>query len=279
MRRIGGTRALFAMVVLMAVEPAPAVAGPHGGFRGGGGSHGARSHATVRHGGSVVGGHASRPPVRDHRASAPGSGARPYVGHHVYVGTWPYHGGYGYHGYWPYGGYGYYRGAYDGDYRAPYGGPPGTVALDPAPAAPRRSQLAVAAHLGQLERDDGVAAGTAGVSLRWRGRMLEAEVELGRRVYADGDRAERSLAATLYANLGRIELLHPYLLAGAGVLDSERMFGAVGAGLALPLASRLEVAGDLRATSIAARMSHDLELGQQARTGSFEGRLSLIVGF
>lgn len=58
------------------------------------------------------------------------------------------------------------------------------------------SRIAFAAHRGQLERDDDATAGIAGLSLRWRNP----------------------------------DAFHPYVLAGAGFLDSDRMFGAVGCG-------------------------------------------------
>jgi hypothetical protein len=218
---------------------------------------------------------APRPRVRDHRGVVRPPGQRPgdhrhgYWPHYYRYGYWPY---FGY--YWPY--YGYYP--YDG-YYAPYGyGPPATAEVIAPPPARRGPRVGVAAHAGRLERDDDLTAGFAGLSVRWRGRFLEGEVELGRREYDDSELVERSVAATLYANLGDIDATHPYLLAGAGLLDSERMFGAVGAGLAVPVASQLTLAGDVRAASIGPRDHRDIK-GRNDIDRTVEGRLTLIVDF
>ena len=254
---------MLLLVALAAVAGSPvnALAGPHGGGHHHGGHHGSISHSrTMR-------GHTARARVRDHRGPARPYGHRPNYDRHVY---WPYSYRYGY---WPY--YGYdYVGYY------PYYGPPGNAELvaPPSPSPRPRSRVALAVHVGQLERDDDIAAGIAGLALRWRGRVLEGELELGRRVYTDSDFVERSLAATLYANLGDIDALHPYLLAGAGVLDADRVFGAVGAGLALPFASRLTLAADVRAASIGEADHHDNTV-RDTPDRTLEGRLTLVVDF
>lgn len=160
-----------------------------------------------------------------------------------------------------------------------YAGPPGAAeVVAPAAVPSRRSRAALAVHLGQLERDDDLAAGIAGLALRWRGRALEGEIELGRRVYADSELVERSLAATVYGNLGDIDAVHPYLLGSVGVLDSDRAFGALGAGLAVPFASRFTLAGDVRAASIGDTDHHDKTV-RDARDRTLEGRLTLVVDF
>lgn len=250
--------------------PSSATAGPHGGGHHGGGHHGGAraSHGSVHHN-RATRGQVSRPRVRDHRGAVRPHGSVPYV-HHGQT-YWPYYR----YGYWPYYGYPYY-GYYDRIY-APYVyGAPGTAEVVP----PRpRARVGLAVHVGQLERDDDAVAGIAGISLRWRGPRLEGELELGRRVYADSDRRERSLAGNLYLNLGDIDAFHPYVLGGIGLLDSDRVFGAVGAGLALPVASRLTLAGDVRAASIGDRSHHDDRVARDQRASTVEGRLSLIVDF
>ncbi len=284
MSRATHVRMLLAIALAAFVGgPSLAAAGPHGGGHHGGGHHGGShygggghrpSHGSVSPG-RASRGYAPRAPVRDHRPTSLG-GHRPY-GHHGYT-----YGPYSYgRGYWPY--YGYY-GTYDGYYQPygyqPYAGASPGIAAPVAPPPPRpRAHLGLAAHLGQFERDDGVTAGMAGVSLRWRGRVLEGEIELGRRVYAGGDLVERSVGATLYANLGDPDGFHPYVLAGAGLLDTERVFGTLGAGLALPVAPRLTLAGDVRAASIGDRNGHDDAKLRHDMARSLEGRLSVVVDF
>jgi hypothetical protein len=275
--------------------PAVATAGPHGGGHHGG-SHGGSHHGGSHHGGGhYSGGYhggsrasrgtVARPRVQDHRGVVSPSGHRPYV-HHGYA-SWPGYHRYSYwpyyYGYWPYYGYGYY-GYYDRYGASYYDGAPGTVETATAAPPPPRSRLAVAAHLGQLERDDDAQADVAGIALRWRSQVLEGELELGRRSFTAADRVERTLGATLYANLGDRDAIHPYLLAGAGLLASDRVFGAVGAGLALPVASRLTLTGDVRAASIGRRDHHDaVKVGEdrvsEDRARTVEGRLSLVVDF
>lgn len=271
MNRASQVRVVLAIALAACIgAPVVAAAGPHGGRHHGG--HRA-SHGTVSHG-RATRGHAQRPRVRDHRGSVRPHGHRPYLHHgHVY---WP---SFYRYGYWPYYGYHGRYGYYDSYYAPSYDGPPGTAEAAPAPTPRLRSRVGLAVHFGQLERDDGAIAGLTGLSLRWRGRVFEGEVELGRRTYAVSDLVERSLGATLYANLGDRDAFHPYLLAGAGVLDSDHMFGAVGAGLALPVASRLTLTGDVRAASIGSRDHHDDWKARDERARTAEGRLTLIVDF
>lgn len=257
---------LLAVALAAAVSvPAVAEAGRRGGRSGGPRAAPARSHPRA---GS---GRPTRPRVRDHRGTVrPPRGERPRVRGHRYY--WPRY----YYGYWPYYGYGYgYERGYYGSY---YYGPPATAEVVAAPAPRPRSRAGVGVHLGQLERDGGGTAGVAGLSLRWRAPVFEGEIELGRRVHAGNDVRERSLAATLYLNLGDIDSFHPYLLGGVGALDSDRVFGTIGAGLALPVASRLTLSGDLRAASIGPRETDDGRMLEDAES-TFEGRLGLIVDF
>jgi hypothetical protein len=210
-------------------------------------------------------GRTTRPRVRDHRGATVRPPRAPRHPHYHYY--WPYH----HHWYWPY---------YYGEYYAPYYyGPPATAEVIAPPPPPRpRSVLAVGVHVGQLDGEHSGDANIAGLSLRWRGAMLEGEVELGRRVYQDADVRERSLAATLYLNLGRRDAFHPYLLGGVGALEDDRVFGALGAGLAVPVASRLTLAGDLRVGSIAPREMTDARIDEDAER-TFEGRLGLVLDF
>jgi len=243
-----------ALAIVLGGAPAVATAGPRGGQR------------------PAARGHHSRPRVQDHRRSVRPPAPRPH--RHVHRGYWPssyrYYWPYYYGSYWPY--YGTY---YDRGYA-----PPGYAEAVPAAPPPRpRTRLAVAAHAGQLEYDGGADAAQAGLALRLRGRILEGEVEVARRVHADRDRVERSLAATLYANLGDIDAFHLYLLVGGGLLEDERVFGAAGGGLALPVSSNLTLSGDLRAASIRDRDRHDDWKMQDPDDRTVEGRLSLIVDF
>lgn len=209
----------------------------------------------------------TRPRVRDHRGTTvrpPPRGDRPYVWRHRHYHSWPYYWGFGY---WPYHGY-----------HATYYGPPAFAeAVAPAPPRPR-PVVALGLHLGQLEGDRTGNAGTAGLSVRWRGAMLEGELELGRRALHDSDVSERSLAASLYLNLGHRDRFHPYLVGGVGALDGDRVFGALGAGLAVPVASRLTLAGDLRVGSVAPREMTDARVEAEAEN-TFEGRIGLLVDF
>lgn len=209
----------------------------------------------------------TRPRVRDHRGTTvrpPPRGDRPYVWRHRHYHYWPYYWGFGY---WPYHGY-----------HATYYGPP-AYAEAVAPARPRpRPVVALGLHLGQLEGDRTGNAGTAGLSVRWRGAMLEGELELGRRALHDSDVSARSLAASLYLNLGHRDRFHPYLVGGVGALGGDRVFGALGAGLAVPVASRLTLAGDLRVGSVAPREMTDARVEAEAEN-TFEGRIGLLVDF
>jgi hypothetical protein len=209
----------------------------------------------------------ARPRVQDHRGAV-----RPPSWHHHGHVYWPY-----YYGYWPYYGYYDYYGGYYQPYPYYYESPGATRVVRPPPRP--QARVAIAGHVGQLEREDGATAAMAGLALRVRGRMLEGEIELGRRVYdEDLDLAERTLAGNVYLNLGNIEAVRPYLVAGAGLIESDRVFGAIGAGLALPVAPRLTVAGDLRATSIGARDRRDDRiLRDDLRDRTVEGRIGLVV--
>lgn len=71
-----------------------------------------------------------------------------------------------------------------------------------------------------------------------------------------------------------------HALASVGVLDSDRVFGALGAGLALPFAPRLTLAGYVRAASIGDTEHHDEgETVMDTRDRTLEGRLTLVVDF
>lgn len=292
MNRARHIRVAFALALVAGFgAPSVAAAGPHGGGHHGGSSHGGGHHGGGHYSGGYHGGSrasrgpVARPRVQDHRGVVSPSGHRHYT-HHGYASWpgyyrpsyWPY-----YYGYRPYYGYYGYYGHYDQSGASYDDGAPGTVEATTAPSPPR-SRFAVTVHLGRLERDDDAQADVAGVALRWRSRVLEGELELGRRAFASVDRIERTLGATLYANLGDRDAIHPYLLAGAGLLESDRVFGAVGAGLALPVASRLTLTGDVRAASIGSRAHHDdIQAGadrvREDRARTMEGRLSLVVDF
>jgi len=263
-----GRLLVVALGVALVAAPAIADAGPR------------RSGAPRVRSGSTWRG--ARPQIRDHRTyRAP----RPTYGRGVY-----YPRGYRYtyapYPYWPrywfYYGYGpryaYWPMYPDGYYASPaaaYAVPPTSevVTLQPPPLRPR---FGLSAHLGQLQREDGEIAGFAALGVRWRGPVVEAELEVGRRVYSDEDVRERSLAATLYVNLGRRDALHPYVLGGAGLLGRDRMFGAIGGGIAVPVGTRFTIAGDLRAAAVRAR---DEMQAETLDTSTLEGRLSAIVDF
>jgi hypothetical protein len=264
--RIVGFHKFLALALAAAVS-VPAIA--EAGRRGGRSSGPRMSPGKVHRSGGARPGRTTRPRVRDHRGTTvrpPPRGDRPYWRHRHYYYR-PYWG----FGYWPY--YGYH----DGYYATYYGSPAYTEAV--APPAPRpQPRVAVGVHVGRLDGDRSADVGIAGLSLRWRGAMFEGEVELGRRSYDDTGLEERSLAATLYLNLGNRDAFHPYLLGGVGALEGDRVFGAIGAGLALPVASRLTLAGDLRAGSVSPRELEDHRIDEDAER-TFEGRLGLILDF
>jgi hypothetical protein len=259
----------FLALALAALVSVPAIA--EAGRRGGRSSGPRMSPGKVYRSGGARPGRTTRPRVRDHRGTTvrpPPRGDRPYVRRHRHYHYWPYYWGFGY---WPY--YGYH----DGYYATYYGPPAYAEAVAPAPPRPR-PVVALGLHLGQLEGDRSGNAGTAGLSVRWRGAFLEGELELGRRALHDSDVSERSLAANLYVNLGNRDRFHPYLVGGVGALEGDRVFGALGAGLAVPVASRLTLAGDLRLGSVAPREMTDARIDAEAEQ-TFEGRIGLLLDF
>ncbi len=203
----------------------------------------------------------SRVRTRDHRASAPRpQGGRPHYRRPHYHYYAPYY----YGGYYPYGTYwvdGYYS------------GPPAAAQVIVAPRPRPRTVVAMAVHLGQIAQEDESVANVAGLAVRLRGAIFEGELEIGRRSYLKSDVEERSVAATLYANLGYRDSLHAYVLGGVGMLEGDRGFGQIGIGLALPIASRLTLGGDVRASSISAgdERIEDVE--------AVEGRVGLVLDF
>lgn len=68
----------------------------------------------------------------------------------------------------------------------------------------RGSSSVVGVHLGLRATGENDTADVAGLSLRWRARLVEIEAEVGRCRIAAAGVIQRSLAGTLYLNLGSI---------------------------------------------------------------------------